>query len=131
MASKDVLLKIRQYNAFLHGRLGELTSRDLNGRIVFEGVMRIYWGLKKPIKLAGAERKIRLRGSFSEADAPVSQYTEQLVKRLQRQKTIRESEQKLRSELSADQDSVDGKDESWLLAENCQCACGCLCCVYY
>jgi Ras association domain-containing protein 2/4 len=109
MASKDLLLKIRQYNAFLHGRLGELTSRDLNGRIVFEGVMRIYWGLKKPIRVAVTERKARLpgSGSFSEADVPISQYTEQLMKRLQRQKTIRDSQQRLQSQASADRESVD------------------------
>ncbi|XP_062504183.1 ras association domain-containing protein 2-like [Corticium candelabrum] len=106
IASKDLMLKIRQYNAFLSGMLGELSSRELNGRIVFEGVMRIYWGLKKPIRLASsAKSKLRLRSSFAESDSPVSPYTKKLVTQLQRQRTMNENDHRLRSSSSTESES--------------------------
>ena len=107
IASKDLMLKIRQYNAFLSGMLGELSSRELNGRIVFEGVMRIYWGLKKPIRLASsAKSKLRLRSSFAESDSPVSPYTKKLVTQLQRQRTMNENDHRLRSSSSTESESM-------------------------
>ena len=35
---------------------------QVNGRVVFEGILKIYWGLKKPITVL-SERELMRRGS--------------------------------------------------------------------
>ncbi|XP_022185024.2 uncharacterized protein LOC111044243 [Nilaparvata lugens] len=43
--------KLKNYNQFFDGRSGEVRSREVNGRLVLEGALRIYWGVMGVIHL--------------------------------------------------------------------------------
>ncbi|XP_065180214.1 uncharacterized protein LOC135810648 [Sycon ciliatum] len=48
-----LLQMISDFNVHRQGRLGEIEIRDgEEGEIIFEGVLRVYWGVKKPIFLS-------------------------------------------------------------------------------
>lgn len=57
----EALALIKQYNLFKRG-VEELHCLEVNGRVVFEGILKIYWGLKKPITVL-SERELMRRGS--------------------------------------------------------------------
>lgn len=44
---------IKLYNNYyeVHGGCGGVKSREVNGRIVLEGVLRLYWGIHSAIRL--------------------------------------------------------------------------------
>lgn len=44
---------IKLYNNYyeVHGGSGGVKSREVNGRIVLEGVLRLYWGIHSAIQL--------------------------------------------------------------------------------
>ncbi|XP_020629901.1 ras association domain-containing protein 2-like isoform X2 [Orbicella faveolata] len=49
----EVIPKLREYNIFFEGRKAlQLTSKEVGGRLILEGVLKIYWGLKVPVTLA-------------------------------------------------------------------------------
>lgn len=64
---------IKSYNHYhdVHGGSGGIKSREVNGRLVLEGVLRLYWGVQSAIQLKedddqrlpsnGAEEKITQR----------------------------------------------------------------------
>ena len=39
------------YNQFFEGKSGEIRSREVNGRLILEGSLRIYWGVQGVIHL--------------------------------------------------------------------------------
>ncbi|XP_064101588.1 ras association domain-containing protein 4-like [Macrobrachium nipponense] len=43
--------KLKAYNQYYEGKPGELKSREANGRMILEGVLRIYWGVRNVIHL--------------------------------------------------------------------------------
>lgn len=43
--------KLKVFNQFYDGRSGEIRSREVNGRLVLEGALRIYWGVLGVIHL--------------------------------------------------------------------------------
>ncbi|CAM1298658.1 RASSF2 (predicted) [Pycnogonum litorale] len=43
--------KFKIYNQYYEGKSGELKCRERNGRLILEGVLRIYWGVHNPIHL--------------------------------------------------------------------------------
>ncbi|CAG9768913.1 unnamed protein product [Ceutorhynchus assimilis] len=43
--------KIKVYNQFFEGKSGEIRSREVNGRFVLEGSLRIHWGVQGVIHL--------------------------------------------------------------------------------
>ncbi|KAJ3665482.1 hypothetical protein Zmor_000975 [Zophobas morio] len=43
--------KIKVYNQFFEGKSGEIRSREVNGRLILEGSLRIYWGVQGVIHL--------------------------------------------------------------------------------
>ncbi|CAG0921698.1 unnamed protein product [Notodromas monacha] len=54
--------KVRLYNQFWEGRRGELSVREVNGRLVLEGVLRIYWNVSQEIRLKeDDDRRIRIQ----------------------------------------------------------------------
>lgn len=56
LPDRNRLMKlINDFNLHRAGRLGEIEVRDEDEQLVFEGVLRIYWGVKKPIVLASGE----------------------------------------------------------------------------
>ncbi|XP_065844878.1 ras association domain-containing protein 4-like [Oscarella lobularis] len=70
--SADLASKIRQYNLYLQGKLEELTSREIKGKLIFEGVLHVFWGLKKPIRLRKSSESSNRRMSFRAAKSPGS-----------------------------------------------------------
>lgn len=43
--------KLKQYNQFFDNKSHEIRSREVNGRIVLEGALRVYWGVHNMIHL--------------------------------------------------------------------------------
>jgi Ras association domain-containing protein 2/4 len=43
--------KLKVYNQFFEGKSGEVRSREVNGRLILEGSLRIYWGVQGVIHL--------------------------------------------------------------------------------
>ncbi|XP_045598504.1 uncharacterized protein Rassf isoform X2 [Procambarus clarkii] len=43
--------KLKAYNQYYEGKPGELKSREANGRMILEGVLKIYWGVRNVIHL--------------------------------------------------------------------------------
>lgn len=43
--------KLKAYNQFYEGKSGEIRSREVNGRLVLEGSLRIHWGVQGVIHL--------------------------------------------------------------------------------
>jgi Ras association domain-containing protein 2/4 len=44
-------MKLKTYNQFYNTKSLEVKSREINGRIVLEGALRIYWGIQGVIHL--------------------------------------------------------------------------------
>lgn len=44
-------LFFQAFNQYVDGRSGEIRSREVNGRLVLEGALRIHWGVKGVIHL--------------------------------------------------------------------------------
>lgn len=49
---QDIITRIQEYNLYKETPRDKLTTKEVNGRVYFEGVLKIYWGLSKPITLA-------------------------------------------------------------------------------
>ncbi|ROT64600.1 hypothetical protein C7M84_017446 [Penaeus vannamei] len=69
--------KLKAYNQYYEGKPGELKSREANGRVILEGVLKIYWGVRNVIHLKEEDdqRTIAVRrrsGVNSEAFYPDS-----------------------------------------------------------
>lgn len=43
--------KLKQYNQYFDNRSHEIRSREVNGRIILEGALRVYWGVQNMIHL--------------------------------------------------------------------------------
>lgn len=43
--------KLKTYNQFFNSKSLEVKSREVNGRLVLEGALRIYWGIQGVIHL--------------------------------------------------------------------------------
>ncbi|XP_044257964.1 uncharacterized protein LOC123007024 [Tribolium madens] len=43
--------KLKAYNQFFEGKSGEVRSREVNGRLILEGSLRIHWGVQGVIHL--------------------------------------------------------------------------------
>ncbi|XP_076327141.1 ras association family member isoform X1 [Tachypleus tridentatus] len=59
--------KLRVYNNVYEGRSGEIRSRERNGRLILEGILRISWGVSKAIHLKedhDDRMPVRKRNSF-------------------------------------------------------------------
>lgn len=49
----EIIPRLKEYNTFFEGRKAlQLTSKEVGGRIILEGVLKVYWGLKVPVTLA-------------------------------------------------------------------------------
>uniref|UniRef100_A0A182QYB4 Ras-associating domain-containing protein n=1 Tax=Anopheles farauti TaxID=69004 RepID=A0A182QYB4_9DIPT len=68
--------KLRSYNQFHNNRSMEIRSREVNGRLVLEGALRIYWGVQGMIHLKEDDDQrtvvtVRKRNSYRQSN-PVS-----------------------------------------------------------
>lgn len=51
LARSQLETKLKAYNQFFEGKSGEIRSREVNGRLVLEGSLRIHWGVQGMIHL--------------------------------------------------------------------------------
>ena len=54
LQEKDLFKKVNLYNDYMENNSAprlKLTSREVNGRLVLEGVLRIFWGLHHSIRV--------------------------------------------------------------------------------
>ncbi|KAF5305445.1 hypothetical protein FQA39_LY01536 [Lamprigera yunnana] len=49
--TSHVVDKLKNYNQFFDGRSGEVRSREVNGRLILEGALRVHWGIQGVIHL--------------------------------------------------------------------------------
>ncbi|XP_062319744.1 ras association domain-containing protein 4a isoform X3 [Osmerus eperlanus] len=47
----DVLSLLRTYNCYHEGKSFQLRAREEDGELILEGLLNIYWGLRRPIRL--------------------------------------------------------------------------------
>uniref|UniRef100_T1IQK5 LIM zinc-binding domain-containing protein n=1 Tax=Strigamia maritima TaxID=126957 RepID=T1IQK5_STRMM len=64
--------KLRIYNQFYEGKSQELKARERNGKLILEGVLRIYWGVNNLIHLKEDDDQrthiqVRKRNSYRQA----------------------------------------------------------------
>lgn len=51
LEAKQIESKVKEYNQYFDGKSGEIRSREVNGRLILEGSLRIYWGVHGVIHL--------------------------------------------------------------------------------
>lgn len=72
--------KLKAYNQFFEGKSGEIRSREVNGRLVLEGSLRIHWGVQGVIHLKENDDQrtvvtVRKRNSYRLYSSP-EQYSD-------------------------------------------------------
>lgn len=48
----DIVSRIQDYNLYKDNKIDEIKHKEVNGRVFFEGILKLYWGLTKTIVLA-------------------------------------------------------------------------------
>ncbi|KAL5505530.1 hypothetical protein EMCRGX_G006978 [Ephydatia muelleri] len=87
--SQDVLSKVKEYNISKENARERIKCREVDGDLMLEGMISLYWGLKNPIVLAPgaiyAKQKMQYRDSVYEfirsEDATYLQILDQATKR--------------------------------------------------
>uniref|UniRef100_A0A3Q2QB94 Ras association domain family member 4a n=1 Tax=Fundulus heteroclitus TaxID=8078 RepID=A0A3Q2QB94_FUNHE len=57
----DVLSLLRTYNCYHEGKNFQLRTREEDGELILEGLLNIYWGLRRPIRLQMFDDNERFR----------------------------------------------------------------------
>ncbi|XP_070697582.1 ras association domain-containing protein 4a [Pempheris klunzingeri] len=57
----DVLSLLRTYNCYHEGKNFQLRTREEDGELILEGLLNIYWGLRRPIRLQMYDDNERFR----------------------------------------------------------------------
>lgn len=69
-SKSDLKTRIKEYNMYKVNPVDKLKSRETNGQILFEGLLKLYWGLKQPIILSSgfmySRRHSSIRGSMAD-----------------------------------------------------------------
>ncbi|XP_071769484.1 ras association domain-containing protein 4a [Centroberyx gerrardi] len=63
IAKSDVLSLLRTYNCYHEGKNFQLRTREDDGELILEGLLNIYWGLRRPIRLQMHDDNERFRYS--------------------------------------------------------------------
>ncbi|XP_069574034.1 ras association domain-containing protein 4a isoform X2 [Brachyistius frenatus] len=61
----DILSLLRTYNCYHEGKNFQLRTREEDGELILEGLLNIYWGLRRPIRLQMYDDNERFRLSRS------------------------------------------------------------------
>uniref|UniRef100_A0A1A8EVN9 Ras association (RalGDS/AF-6) domain family member 4 n=2 Tax=Nothobranchius korthausae TaxID=1143690 RepID=A0A1A8EVN9_9TELE len=69
----DILTLLRTYNCYHDGKNFQLRTREEDGELLLEGLLNIYWGLRRPIRLQMFDDNERFRLSRSEKSSVVQQ----------------------------------------------------------
>ncbi|KAM4607991.1 ras association domain-containing protein 4a isoform 2-T2 [Polymixia lowei] len=59
----DILSLLRTYNCYHEGKNFQLRTREEDGELILEGLLNIYWGLRRPIRLQMHDDNERFRYS--------------------------------------------------------------------
>ncbi|KAM7408799.1 hypothetical protein PAMA_002495 [Pampus argenteus] len=70
----DVLSLLRTYNCYHEGKNFQLRIREEDGELILEGLLNIYWGLRRPIRLQMHDDNERFR--LNRYDNPVQTLTQ-------------------------------------------------------
>uniref|UniRef100_A0A3B3VX22 Ras association domain family member 4a n=1 Tax=Poecilia latipinna TaxID=48699 RepID=A0A3B3VX22_9TELE len=57
----DILSLLRTYNCYHEGKNFQLRTREEDGQLILEGLLNIYWGLRRPIRLQMFDDNERFR----------------------------------------------------------------------
>ncbi|XP_074532725.1 ras association domain-containing protein 4a [Halichoeres trimaculatus] len=57
----DILSLLRTYNCYHEGKNFQLRTREEDGELILEGLLNIYWGLRRPIRLQMYDDNERFR----------------------------------------------------------------------
>uniref|UniRef100_A0A669B2U0 Ras association domain family member 4a n=1 Tax=Oreochromis niloticus TaxID=8128 RepID=A0A669B2U0_ORENI len=63
ISKSDILLLLKTYNCYHEGKNFQLRTREEDGELVLEGLLNIYWGLCRPIRLQMYDDNERFRFS--------------------------------------------------------------------
>ncbi|XP_070833701.1 LOW QUALITY PROTEIN: ras association domain-containing protein 4a [Chaetodon trifascialis] len=72
----DILSLLRTYNCYHEGKNFQLRTREEDGELILEGLLNIYWGLRRPIRLQMYDDNERFRLNRNNRSAVVKQLTE-------------------------------------------------------
>ncbi|XP_034465419.1 ras association domain-containing protein 4a [Hippoglossus hippoglossus] len=68
----DILSLLRTYNCYHQGKNFQLRTREEEGEFILEGLLNIYWGLRRPIRLQMYDDNERLRLNRNDRSAVAS-----------------------------------------------------------
>uniref|UniRef100_A0A3P9QCB0 Ras association domain family member 4a n=1 Tax=Poecilia reticulata TaxID=8081 RepID=A0A3P9QCB0_POERE len=60
-SESDILSLLRTYNCYHEGKNFQLRTREEDGQLILEGLLNIYWGLRRPIRLQMFDDNERFR----------------------------------------------------------------------
>ncbi|XP_068182946.1 ras association domain-containing protein 4a isoform X2 [Antennarius striatus] len=61
ISKSDILSLLRTYNCYHEGKNFQLMTREEDGELLLEGLLNIYWGLRRPIRLQMYDDNERFR----------------------------------------------------------------------
>uniref|UniRef100_A0A8D2ZU30 Ras association domain family member 4a n=2 Tax=Scophthalmus maximus TaxID=52904 RepID=A0A8D2ZU30_SCOMX len=68
----DILSLLRTYNCYHEGKNFQLRTREEDGGLILEGLLNIYWGLRRPIRLQMHDDNERFRLNRNDRSAVAS-----------------------------------------------------------
>uniref|UniRef100_A0A8D0A3Q7 Ras association domain family member 4a n=1 Tax=Sander lucioperca TaxID=283035 RepID=A0A8D0A3Q7_SANLU len=69
----DILSLLRTYNCYHEGKNFQLRTREEDGELILEGLLNIYWGLRRPIRLQMYDDNERFRLNRNDRSAVAKQ----------------------------------------------------------
>ncbi|XP_042289625.1 ras association domain-containing protein 4a isoform X1 [Thunnus albacares] len=69
----DILSLLRTYNCYHEGKNFQLRTREEDGELILEGLLNIYWGLRRPIRLQMHDDNERFRLNRNDRSAVAKQ----------------------------------------------------------
>ncbi|XP_061601389.1 ras association domain-containing protein 4a isoform X2 [Cololabis saira] len=73
ISKSDILSLLRTYNCYHEGKNFQLRTREEDGEFILEGLLNIYWGLRRPIRLQMYDDNERFRLSRIDRSAVAEQ----------------------------------------------------------
>ncbi|XP_073338732.1 ras association domain-containing protein 4a isoform X1 [Pagrus major] len=68
----DILSLLRTYNCYHEGKNFQLRTREEDGELILEGLLNIYWGLRRPIRLQMYDDNERFRLNRNDVEKQLS-----------------------------------------------------------
>uniref|UniRef100_A0A3Q3FHZ9 Ras association domain family member 4a n=1 Tax=Labrus bergylta TaxID=56723 RepID=A0A3Q3FHZ9_9LABR len=71
----DILSLLRTYNCYHEGKNFQLRTREEDGELILEGLLNIYWGLRRPIRLQMHDDNERFRLNRNDRSSLIKQFS--------------------------------------------------------